>query len=154
MNRAAEQAQLCDRLAGAPAAPVKLPLAGAAASASADDGNVAANALDGSLATRWSASGDGQWIRFDLGAARTVAFVKLAWYKGDTRSAIFDVQLADAPGGPWRTALAGARSSAGTLALETHDFPDGAGRHLRILGHGNTQNPWNSLTEAEVWVVP
>src|SRR5262245_51346696 len=34
------------------------------ATASADDGNVPANALDGSLVTRWSAFGDGQWIFF------------------------------------------------------------------------------------------
>src|SRR5262245_36864408 len=49
-------------------------------SASADDGNIPANTVDGSLATRWSASGDGQWIRFDLGSATNVASVKIAWY--------------------------------------------------------------------------
>src|SRR5881394_2670853 len=41
--------------------------------ASADDGNVAANSLDNNLATRWSAQGDGQWIFFDLGTRFTVA---------------------------------------------------------------------------------
>ena len=43
------------------------------AEASSDDGNVAANTLDGSLATRWSAQGDGQWIQFDLGKSGTLA---------------------------------------------------------------------------------
>jgi len=36
--------------------------------ASANDGNLPQNTLDNSLATRWSAQGDGQWIRYDLGA--------------------------------------------------------------------------------------
>src|SRR5437762_10977808 len=35
---------------------------------SANDGNLPQNTLDNSLATRWSAQGDGQWIRYDLGA--------------------------------------------------------------------------------------
>jgi hypothetical protein len=148
------EAQLCERLAGSPAVPVKLAIPGSAASASSDDGNVPANAVDGSLATRWSANGDGQWIQFDLAGARNVAFVKIAWYKGDTRNARFDVQLADAAAGPWRTVLAGAQSNGNSLALQTHDFPDAPGRHLRILGHGNTVNLWNSITEAEVWVLP
>src|SRR5262245_46275630 len=55
-----------------------------AASASANDGNVPANAVDGSLATRWSAQGDGQWIRFDLGASRLVGSISIAWHQGDT----------------------------------------------------------------------
>src|SRR5262249_40599517 len=48
------------------------PLPVASVTASADDGNVPANVLDGSLATRWSAQGDGQWIRFDLGTTRNI----------------------------------------------------------------------------------
>src|SRR5437899_452355 len=68
----------------------KLPVAGV--SASADDGNVPANTLDGSLATRWSASGDGQWIRYDLGSSKTVGSLKIAWYQGDQRTSSFDVQ--------------------------------------------------------------
>ncbi|WP_415830320.1 discoidin domain-containing protein, partial [Kibdelosporangium persicum] len=44
-------------------------------SASADDGNVPANTIDGDLTTRWSAEGDGVWIRYDLGSAQTVGSV-------------------------------------------------------------------------------
>src|SRR5438034_2721781 len=36
--------------------------------ASANDGNIPQNTLDNNLATRWSANGDGQWIRYDFGA--------------------------------------------------------------------------------------
>src|SRR4051794_20484185 len=55
-----------------------------AATASSDDGNGPANAIDGDLSTRWSGAGDGVWIRFDLGAVTTVGSVSLAWYDGDS----------------------------------------------------------------------
>src|SRR5262249_47425418 len=61
-------------------------------SASADDGNVPANAIDGNLATRWSAQGDGQWLRADLGAPLPVTKVTVGVYRGDERSARFDIQ--------------------------------------------------------------
>src|ERR1043165_4691389 len=77
-------------------------LAVASASASADDGNVAGNTLDGSLSTRWSAAGDGQWIRFDFGAVQTVGSIKVAWYKGDVRKSRFDVQTSG-NGTDWTT---------------------------------------------------
>jgi hypothetical protein len=51
----------------------------ASVTASADDGNVPANAVDDSLSTRWSAQGDGQWIRFDLGSQATTKSVRIAW---------------------------------------------------------------------------
>jgi hypothetical protein len=122
-----------------------------AITASTNDGNVPANTVDNSLTTRWSANGDGQWIQYDLGATRTTAFVKLAWYSGNTRRTTFDVLASGSPTGPWTTALLGRQSSGTTTALETFDFPDTSGRYVRIVGHGNTVNLWNSLTEIELW---
>jgi len=39
------------------------PLTAASVVASGNDGNLPENTLDNNLATRWSASGDGQWIQ-------------------------------------------------------------------------------------------
>src|SRR5712691_12693306 len=61
--------------------------------ASGDDGNIPQNTLDNNLATRWSASGDGQWIQYDLGALASVGSVGIAWYLGDTRITYFDVEV-------------------------------------------------------------
>src|SRR5688572_7103651 len=80
-------------------------------SASADDGNVAANTVDGSLSTRWSAQGDGQWIRFELAMSRTIGSVKIAWHNGDLRRAIFDLQTS-ADGTSWTTVFSGQSSGA------------------------------------------
>ena len=131
----------------------KFAIAGSAVTASTHDGNVPANTVDGSLSTRWSASGDGQWIQYDLGSTgNTVSYVKVAWYKGNERTSVFDVLVSN-NGTSWTTVLPGV-SSGNTLALETHDFPDATARYVRIVGHGNTANAWNSITETEIWGTP
>jgi hypothetical protein len=134
---------------GGGGSPAKFSVPGTSVTASADDGNVPANTVDGSLATRWSAQGDGQWIRLDLGTTKTVSFVKIAFYVGDTRTSTFDVQTST-DGTNWTT-RASDTSSGTTTALETTDFTDVSARYVRILGHGNSVNLWNSYTEVEVW---
>ena len=132
------------------AADAKLPVT--AVTASSHDGNVPQNAIDGNLATRWSAEGDPQWIQFGLGQSYTVGSVRLAWYQGDQRQARFDVQVS-ATGSSWTTVHSGL-SSGTTTGLEAVDFTDTAGRYVRVVGHGNTDNAWNSITEAEIFGAP
>jgi hypothetical protein len=127
-------------------------LAVASVSASADDGNVPANTLDGNLGTRWSAKGDGQWILYDLGAAALIDRVQIAFYLGDQRTEAFDVQVST-DGSSWATVFSG-HSSGTTAALESFDFAEVSARYVRIVGHGNSQSDWNSLTEVEIWGWP
>ncbi|UJW31099.1 discoidin domain-containing protein [Saccharothrix sp. AJ9571] len=133
--------------AGAAAGP-RLDVAGVAAGD--DDGNVAGNTLDGDLTTRWSAEGEGVWISYDLGSARTVGSVSLAWHKGDTRKSTFDVELSG-DGTSWSTVAAGRASTGTTNSPESHDFPDSTARYVRIVGHGNTVNDWTSITETAIF---
>ena len=147
------------RVTPAPApAPAPAPLPGtlvrftvpeSAVSASANDGNLPANSLDGQLATRWSALGNGQWIQYNLQAQRMVGHVKIAWHNGSSRRSRFDIQVS-ADGKAFTTVYSG-QSSGTTNALETYDFTDVSARHVRILGHGNSSNLWNSVTEAQVY---
>jgi hypothetical protein len=124
----------------------QLPVADVAASD--HDGNVPPNATDYDLQTRWSAEGNGQWIQFDLVAARTLCHVEIAFYRGDERRAEFAVQ-ASANGHTWTTVFDG-RSSGDTEGFEVIDIDDQVGRHLRIVGYGNTQNAWNSISEVRI----
>ena len=110
-----------------------------------------ANAVDGSLSARWSANGIGHWIRLDLGASRTVEFIKIARYKGDARVASFGVEVSALPDGPWTRVLTAGQSSGSSTARETYDFADSGARYLRVVGQGNSVNDWNSITELEVW---
>lgn len=117
--------------------------------ASSHDGNVPANALDGDLKTRWSAEGDGEWIRVDLGATRTVSALSIAWHKGDERVAVFDVQTS-VDGVAWATAQEDVRSRL-TKKQVAYDIPDTDARYVRVVGHGNSSgNGWNSITELDV----
>jgi hypothetical protein len=120
-------------------------------SASTNDSNVPANTVDDNLNTRWSALGNPQWIQYDLGASRKVAHVKIAWYNGNTRRSTFDVQVGDTAVGPWTVVLSGRQSGGTSTALETYDFTDTNGRYVRIVGHGNTTNLWNSITETQIF---
>jgi poly(beta-D-mannuronate) lyase len=88
-----------------------------AVSASADDGNVPANTIDCDLGTRWSGEGDGVWIQYDLGSPRDVGSVTIAWHKGNTRTATFDVRLSD-DGSSWTTVLDSETSSGHALRPE------------------------------------
>jgi hypothetical protein len=119
--------------------------------ASAHDGNVPANVVDKDLGTRWSANGRQQWLTLDLGSTRTVGYVNVAVYRGDTRSNRFDLQVSN-DNATWETVWSG-QSSGTTTALEQYDFPDIAARYVRYLGHGSSVNRWNSVTEIEIFAV-
>lgn len=118
-------------------------------SASADDGNVPGNVLDNNLATRWSASGDGQWIQFCLGDTLTVSAVQIAFYNGNTRISHFDIQTS-LDGTSFITVSANRYSSGISLNLENFSISPAAAKYIRILGHGNNTNAWNSFTEVKI----
>jgi endoglucanase len=117
--------------------------------ASSNDGNVPANVLDNNLNTRWSASGDGQWIQFCLNTPTTVSGVQIAFYQGNARSSIFDLQTSD-DGLAFTTVASNVHSSGTSLNLETFSFTPRTAKYVRILGHGNSVNAWNSYTEVKI----
>jgi hypothetical protein len=124
----------------------------AAVTASTNDGNVPGNTVDNNLSTRWSAEGDGQWIAWDLGSARTVGYVRLAVYQGNQRRNVFDLQTSS-NATSWAT-IWSAESSGTTTQEQTYDFPDVQARYIRYLGHENNTNDWNSLTEVSIFATP
>ncbi len=115
--------------------------------ASADDGNVASNTLDGNLSTRWSAQGNGQWIRYDLGRREMVDDIDIAFYRGDQRTATIQIQVSDTTSN-WQTLFNG--SSQQRSGFQNFQLTDSAARYVRIVGFGNSQNSWNSLTEVRI----
>ncbi len=118
----------------------------AEAQATEDDGNVASNTLDGDLKTRWSAPSPGQSIEYDFGRVLSFKKVAIAWYRGDKRIATFDL-LASIDGVHFDSVLRGRESLGRSNAHELHRLGAGAvGRYLRIVGRGNTENAWSSIT--------
>ncbi|HTL73683.1 MAG TPA: BNR-4 repeat-containing protein [bacterium] len=110
--------------------------------------NYPENTLDGSLATRWSAQGDGQYITYDLGRVELVESIDLAFYQPSAiRTNWFDVLLSN-DNIAWRPALTNASGTNATLA--NFDFTDWPARYVRFVGHLNSVNDFNSLTETVI----
>ncbi|MCC2636794.1 MAG: hypothetical protein K0Q68_513 [Moraxellaceae bacterium] len=131
--------------------PEKLAVAdsGVSASASADSNHGPTATVDANLGTSWAAQGDGQWIRYDLEAVRSLSQVRIAWYRGTQGKATFDLQVSS-DGSSFATVYSG-QSSGTTTAPESYGFPEVNARFVRILGHGNSVNTWNLIAETELW---
>src|SRR6266567_8199487 len=94
------------------------------------DAYVPQNTLDGNLATRWSANGDGQWIRYDLGATMTIGSITIAWYQGTSWQSAFELHVSlDTL--TWTPVFSG-QSSGQTLQPERYDFSTVTGRYIQI----------------------
>jgi hypothetical protein len=118
--------------------------------ASTSDTNVPGNTVDNNLGTRWSGNGDGAWLQLDLGASHTVAYVRIAVYNGNARQNRFDLQVSP-NGTTWANVLTGGLTGGTTTAEETFDFPDVTARFVRYVGHMNTVNTFNSVTEISIF---
>ena len=116
------------------------------AAASSSDGNVAENVLDGSLDTRWSANGSGEWLRLDLGEELTLNTVKLAFLKGNTRQSKFSIEVSN-DDSLWTRVIDETNSSGSSVELEAFTFSEQTARYVRYTGYGNSSNTWNSVTE-------
>src|SRR5262245_5423728 len=124
-------------------------LSPAAVTAIGSDGNVPANTLDGNLGTRWSNLGKGSWIQLDLGAAKTLCSLAIAWYRGNVRTNDFQIAVSS-DGTSFNTVFTG-KSSGTTTALEEYDFADTSARFVRVIVNGNTENDWASITELKTY---
>ncbi len=102
------------------------------------------NTIDGDLSTRWSAEGE-QWIMYELREELLINQVQLAWMSGDERKSYFDIEVST-DGSSWTEVFSG-ENSGETIELETYSFEEIPAKYVRIIGHGNSENNWNSLTE-------
>ncbi|HHF3163509.1 polysaccharide lyase family 7 protein [Vibrio alginolyticus] len=115
--------------------------------ASSHDGNVPEQLFDQDIMTRWSANGDGEWAMLDYGSVYEFDAIQASFSKGNERVSKFDVQFST-DGENWVTVIEGAQSSGRALGLERFQFePAVKARYVRYVGHGNSKNQWNSVTE-------
>jgi hypothetical protein len=121
----------------------------ASVSASANDGNVPANVLDGRLRTRWSAWGSGSYITADLGAPLSACGLGIAWYLGSQRSYNFVISVSS-DGSGFSQVYSGT-SSGTTSHAELYSFPSVQARFLRVTVNGNNQNESAGITELHVF---
>jgi hypothetical protein len=132
---------------------VELTPPGSGVSASTNDGNAPANAVDNNLDTRWSGNGNGATLTLNLGATQALSYVTIAWFSGNTRRSTFDLQVSE-NNTTWTNVLTGVQSSGTTNGEEMFDFPDVPAHWVRYVGHGNNaagKTSWNSVSEISLW---
>ena len=112
------------------------------------DPNVAGNTRDSDLATRWSANGSGVYVQYELDSEVTLDQLGIAWYRGDQRQTHFRIDVSTG-GSDWTTVHDGS-SNGSTLQLEPYSFAATPARYVRIIGFGNTENTWTSITEVDI----
>lgn len=118
--------------------------------ASSSDGNVESNTLDNNLFSRWSASGDGQYIMFDLGQTKRIGYVGISFYKGDQRYAPIDIQTSN-DAITWTNVFSG-NSRSDTANMQAFDIPDTDARFVKVIGHGTSDGKtFISLTEVMIY---
>jgi unsaturated chondroitin disaccharide hydrolase len=128
--------------------PTSPALAVVAVTASTAGGTALEHTLDHNFRPVWSATGEGQWIQYDLGSVQTVRKVAVAWDKGDERSTGFEIHVSG-DGVRWTPVFQGV--SWGLTSLpETYDFPDITARYVRIVGHGNVLNVEHSIAKVRI----
>jgi hypothetical protein len=90
---------------------------------------VAANATDGSAATRWSSLfTDPQWIQVDLGASTAICQVVLQWEAAYATA--YQIQVSGSATGPWTNIYTTTTSTGGAQTLNV----TGSGRFVRMNG--------------------
>lgn len=103
------------------------------------------SALDENLGTRWSARGENQWIRVELEEPAVIDAVGIAWMNGHMRVAKMDIAVS-MDGQEWKQVFSG-ESRKRKDWLEVYPFEETEVRFIRVTGHGNSANEWNSILE-------
>ena len=115
------------------------------ASAEPQTQNSAANAIDGNLDTRWSANNDGDYIITDLGEVKKVGTIGVSFHQGASRRTKFELHVST-DNTNWIQVCKGEGS--GTIdGYEYYVFDPMDVRYIRLTGHGNSSNAWNSINE-------
>ncbi len=116
--------------------------------ASSDDGNIAANVLDGDFGTRWSARGVGQFLTLELPDVYEVDSIQLAIHQGDKRKQRFEL-FASMDGVEYQL-MRNSETSGTRLGFESFTFAAKEAKFLRIFGNMNSTSEWNSITGVRV----
>lgn len=121
------------------------PAVGVVASAEPQVENLAENAIDGKLDTRWSANNDGDYIITDLGDVKKVGTIGICFHSGSARKTKFELHVST-DNTNWIQVCNG-ESSGKIDGYEYLKFEPMDVRYIRLTGHGNSANAWNSIIE-------
>lgn len=111
------------------------------------EGNFPANIYDNDLTTRWSASGE-SWIKFTFVEPKEIEAVSIAYMSAASRTSSLDIEYST-DGENFTTFFTG-DTKLSQEAYEDFYLPQKTTvKAIRIKGHGNSTNAWNSIQEVK-----
>jgi hypothetical protein len=139
----AASASLCD---------TNLPISGATSSPT-QTGYLASNAIDNNANTRWwSTFSVNPWIKADLGAAKSICSVDIAWADGNQRQYTFTISVSS-DDNSYSTVFSG-KSSGTTTAAQKYSFAETPARYVKITitqSHVGSSNSIAQISEIDVF---
>lgn len=129
---------------------------------------VPANIVDGiygedeaSMESRWSASGSGQWLQFDLGQPQTITYAQIAFLNARERNSSFELLASNDSSFTQSIMVMKKRDSRSLKPTDSIMQPYVAeqpvsARYFRLVGYGNNASGssanWNSMMEMELYI--
>lgn len=111
-------------------------------------------AIDGNLASKWSAPGENNWISFRFAEPFKINHLELSLLPSLRHEAYLDI-YASADGSNWTPIIVGLNTCSFSGDRQIIEFPvynrSIEYSYLKIVGQGNLLNSWNYLTECRVF---
>jgi hypothetical protein len=109
------------------------------------------NVSDGNFSTMWSAQGDNQWLLFKIN------HLSISFSPGQKYSSYFDI-YASKDNLLWEQIMTQVNSCSFSGDIQVFDFPalntNTEYSYLKLIGHGNSLNNWNNISEFKVFGEP
>lgn len=106
------------------------------------------NVIDNNTSTYWGAQYDGQWIELDIGSVQPIEGIGYSFMNGAERKYTVDIVVSD-DGVNYKNVFSGQLGGV-TTNYEVLELKNVSARYIKLIGHGNTTNAWNSIGEFTV----
>ena len=110
--------------------------------------NSGSNMFDGRMASRWTSLNTGEYVTVDLGESKEISALAMGFWKSDTRSYNYTVQVSD-DGINFADVTRGS-SPLKPEGYHIYEFAPVKGRFVRVVGDGNTANVNTNILELRV----
>jgi len=108
--------------------------------------------VDSDLSTYWSTGEDGGYMIWELLEPREIDKLELAWFQGSSRYTYFEIHTSG-DGVNWQKQFDG-QSTGRTSQLDDYKFKNPVNaKYVKIVGHGNSDSNFTSLSEIKIHCV-
>jgi uncharacterized repeat protein (TIGR02059 family) len=112
------------------------------------------NVADDNQSSKWSVSGDNQWLLLKLAEPFKISYLQLSFLPDQHFASYFDI-YASTDSLIWEPVLTQIASCEFSGDLQVFDFPDTRSdieySFIKLVGHGNSANAWNYISEFKLY---